>query len=55
MPFLVSVVGGLAFVLTFVYFAYARYEFSPRGGNVQAQIQRTGSGPIEMGWEGAGS
>jgi SAM-dependent methyltransferase len=26
-------------VLCFLYFAYARYRFSPRGGNVQKQIQ----------------
>ncbi len=27
------------FFLPFVYFAYARYRFSPRGGNIQAKIQ----------------
>lgn len=50
--FLVSVVGGLAFVLTVVYFAYARYEFSPRGGNVQAQIQELVLDRLK--WDGKG-
>ena len=30
--------GAILFILVFAYFAYARYEFSPRGGNVQSRI-----------------
>lgn len=52
LSFLVSFVGGLAFVLTFIYFAYARYEFSPRGGNVQAQIQELVLDRLK--WDGKG-
>jgi SAM-dependent methyltransferase len=37
--FLILTVGAVLSILAFVYFAYARYEFSPRGGNLQDQIQ----------------
>jgi SAM-dependent methyltransferase len=37
--FLTLIGGAVFFILMFVYFAYARYQFSPQGGNVQAQIQ----------------
>jgi len=35
----VLAVVGLAAIVCFVYFAYARYRFSSRGGNIQARIQ----------------
>jgi SAM-dependent methyltransferase len=37
--FLISTVGGSFLIIMSVYFAYARHRFSPRGGNVQAQIE----------------
>jgi hypothetical protein len=53
--FLLPALGVVAviFFLSFLYFAYARYLFSPRGGNIQSRIQdllldRT------MGWDGVG-
>jgi SAM-dependent methyltransferase len=36
---LIFVVGEVPFLLSFAYFAYARYKFSQRGGNLQAQIR----------------
>jgi SAM-dependent methyltransferase len=30
---------ALLFILCFIYFSYARYQFSPRGGNLQARIR----------------
>jgi SAM-dependent methyltransferase len=30
---------SVVFFLPFVYFVYARYRFSPKGGNIQSQIQ----------------
>jgi SAM-dependent methyltransferase len=50
--FLISIVGVILFILAFVYFAYARYKFSPRGGNVQAQIQELVLEYID--WDGEG-
>lgn len=35
----VLIIGAAIFFLPCVYFAYARYRFSPRGGNIQARIQ----------------
>ncbi len=35
----VLIIGAVIFFLPFVYFAYARHRFSPRGGNLQARIQ----------------
>jgi SAM-dependent methyltransferase len=36
---LIFVVGAIPFLLLFAYFAYARYVFSPRGGNLEARIR----------------
>jgi SAM-dependent methyltransferase len=36
--FLVSVIPAVLFLLVSVYFAYARYQFAPQGGNVQDHI-----------------
>jgi len=56
--------GGLSFVLPelgvvavlsflcFLYFAYARYRFSPRGGNIQARIQNLVLDYLD--WDGEG-
>jgi len=40
------------FFLPFIYFAYARYRFSPKGGNLQSQIQDLLLDRLE--WEGKG-
>lgn len=40
------------FFLPFVYFAYARYRFSPAGGNIQARIQALVLSYLE--WDGEG-
>lgn len=42
----------VAFFLCSLYFAYARYRFSPRGGNIQARIQNL---VLDyLGWDGEG-
>jgi len=43
---------SLVFFLPFVYSAYARYRFSPKGGNIQSQIQDLLLDRLE--WEGDG-
>ena len=50
--FPVLVIGAVLFFLPFVYFAYARYRFSPRGGNIQAKIQGLLMDYID--WDGEG-
>ena len=45
------IISGL-FFLPFVYFAYARYRFSPKGGNIQSQIRGLLLDRLE--WEGDG-
>jgi SAM-dependent methyltransferase len=58
LPLLLSIVfpiliaGAVFFILMFVYFAYARHKFSPRGGNIQAQIQELVLGRLD--WNGKG-
>jgi SAM-dependent methyltransferase len=46
-------VVAVIFFLCFLYFAYARYLFSPRGGNIQARIQDLVLDHM-MGWDGVG-
>jgi hypothetical protein len=46
------IVAAVVFFLCFVYFAYARYRFSPRGGNIQARIQGLVLDYLE--WDGEG-
>ena len=41
-----------AFFLAFVYFAYARYRFSPKGGNIQSRLQDLLVDRLE--WDGNG-
>ena len=55
LSFLLPALGVVAviFFLCFLYFAYARYLFSPRGGNIQARIQDLVLNHI-MGWDGVG-
>jgi len=49
---LIFLVGAIVFLLSFAYFAYARYKFSQRGGNLQAQIRNL---VIEhLDWDGKG-
>jgi SAM-dependent methyltransferase len=46
-------VVAVSFFLCFLYFAYARYLFSPRGRNIQARMQKLVLDYI-MGWDGIG-
>jgi ubiquinone/menaquinone biosynthesis C-methylase UbiE len=49
-PMLLAV--ALLPLLCFVYFAYARYRFSPQGGNIQVRIRDLVEGYLE--WDGEG-
>jgi SAM-dependent methyltransferase len=46
------VVGAIPFLLSFAYFAYARYMFSQRGGNLQALIRNLVVEHLDWGGEG---
>jgi len=46
------IVGAFLFISVLAYFAYARYKFSPRGGNVQAQIRELVLDRLD--WDGEG-
>ena len=50
--FLWLAVGVVLFFLVLVYFIYARHEFSPAGGNVQAQIEELVLSRLD--WDGEG-
>jgi SAM-dependent methyltransferase len=50
--FLILMVSAFLSLLAFVYFVYARYKFSPGGGNVQAQILELVLARLD--WEGEG-
>jgi len=50
--FLILIVGAALFIFALVYFLYARYKFSPRGGNVQAQIRELLLDSLD--WSGKG-
>lgn len=52
LPFPPLLVGATACIGSFVYFAYARYQFSPRGGDIQARIQRLVLDRLD--WDGEG-
>lgn len=45
-------VAAVIFFLCFAYFAYARYRFSPQGGNIQARIRGFVLDHLE--WDGEG-
>jgi SAM-dependent methyltransferase len=47
------IVVAVFFFLTSAYFAYARYRFSPAGGNVQAQMQELVLAHLD--WDGKGN
>ena len=55
MSFLLPALGIVAVILLIssLYFAYARYVFSPRGGDIQAKVQGLVLDRI-AGWDGAG-
>ena len=48
----VLVIVAVIFFLPFVYFAYARYQFSPKGGNIQASVQNLVLDYLD--WDGEG-
>ena len=50
--FPILVVPTFIMVLCFLYFAYARYVFSPRGGNIQKRVQDLVLEHLD--WEGRG-
>ena len=50
--FSVFVFGVIPFLLSFAYFAYARYVFSQRGGNLQARIRNLVVEHLD--WDGEG-
>jgi SAM-dependent methyltransferase len=45
-------VGAALFILAFVYFVYARFKFSPQGGDIQSEIQELVLGRLN--WGGVG-
>lgn len=55
LAFLLPVLAVVAvfFFLCFLYFAYARYLFSPRGGNIQVKVQELVLDHM-IGWDGIG-
>ena len=55
LAFLLPLLGAVAvfFFLCFLYFAYARYIFSPRGGDIQARMQDLVLDHM-AGWDGTG-
>jgi ubiquinone/menaquinone biosynthesis C-methylase UbiE len=50
--FLIFTIGAVLSILSSVYFAYARYKFSPKGGNVQTRIRELVLDRLE--WDGEG-
>jgi ubiquinone/menaquinone biosynthesis C-methylase UbiE len=50
--FPILVLGAVPFVLSSAYFAYARYKFSQRGGNLQAAVRNLVI--THLGWDGEG-
>jgi len=50
--FPLAIVGAIASLVWFGYFTYARYRFSPRGGDLQTQIRELVLHHIE--WDGDG-
>jgi SAM-dependent methyltransferase len=50
--FAVLIVPTLIFLFCFLYFAYARYQFSPSGGNVQRRVYDLVLEHLD--WDGAG-
>ena len=50
--FLILIIPTLIFLLCFLYFVYARYRFSPSGGNVQRRVQNLVLEYLD--WDGMG-
>ncbi|HMF33056.1 MAG TPA: class I SAM-dependent methyltransferase [Candidatus Lokiarchaeia archaeon] len=50
--FAIAFIGAGLFLLVFAYFAYARYRFSPRGGDIQAKIRELVLANLD--WDGEG-
>jgi SAM-dependent methyltransferase len=49
---LAFLIGAVPFLVTLVYFAYARHAFSPRGGNIQAKLWEVVLDRLD--WDGKG-
>jgi ubiquinone/menaquinone biosynthesis C-methylase UbiE len=47
-----SIIGGIIFLLISAYFVYARYKFSPSGGDIQGKIQELVL--EQLNWNGKG-
>lgn len=47
------IIGAAFFLLSFVYFLYARYQFSPQGGNVQTRLRDLVLDHLD--WDGDGT
>jgi len=47
------IIGAAFFLLSFVYFLYARYKFSPQGGNVQTRLRDLVLDHLD--WDGEGT
>lgn len=47
-----SIIGGIIFLLISAYFVYARYKFSPSGGDIQGKIQELVL--EQLNWDGKG-
>jgi ubiquinone/menaquinone biosynthesis C-methylase UbiE len=50
--FMLALVGATFFVILLCYFAYARFELSPSGGNVQSSVRQLVLNSLE--WNGEG-
>ena len=50
--FPILAIGAALFLISFIYFLYARYQFSPRGGNVQTRIRDLVLDHLD--WDGEG-
>jgi ubiquinone/menaquinone biosynthesis C-methylase UbiE len=48
----ILIIGTIIFFISFAYFAYARYRFSPQGGNLQSRIQDLVLNHLD--WDGNG-
>ena len=50
--FPILAIGAALFLISFIYFLYARFKFSPRGGNVQARLHDLVLDHLD--WDGEG-
>ena len=51
--FPISAIGAAFFLISFIYFLYARFKFSPRGGNVQTRLRDLVLDHLD--WDGDGT